>query len=332
MPAPNSNEATEALPAWDVFISHASEDKDALVRPLAQELRTRGLRVWYDEFELRVGDSLRASIDQGLARSAYGIVILSPQFFAKHWPPEELNGLAAREAADGRKVILPVWHGVRHAEVTAESPTLADRRAASSDQPIEALADELLEAMEQGLLSSGQASAPTAVDQDQLDALLHLVNRESMRRLRDQDFAAPWPSDLTTPLLILLMEHNETEHRFVDEQLEDRRRQLVDAAHRFMNDEAMNGFVNNYVRGMRDTGYTPAEAEGHPERVELLDRRSKLLRSRAQAVLTAYEEMLGLARERGYRLDVLSRGPHPRVAQHDNLMRQADRDPIERNA
>ncbi len=50
---------------YDVFISHASEDKDAIVRPLATALRAGELRVWYDEFELRIGDSLRPQNRRG---------------------------------------------------------------------------------------------------------------------------------------------------------------------------------------------------------------------------------------------------------------------------
>lgn len=68
---------------WDAFICHASEDKESFVRPLAEELSRRGLRIWYDEFTLKVGDSLRKSIDRGLAESDYGIVVLSPNFFQK---------------------------------------------------------------------------------------------------------------------------------------------------------------------------------------------------------------------------------------------------------
>jgi len=82
---------------FDVFISHASEDKDDFVRPLANELLNRGIRVWYDESTLKWGDSLRRKIDQGLARSRYGIVILSSAFFVKNWPQYELDGLVARE-------------------------------------------------------------------------------------------------------------------------------------------------------------------------------------------------------------------------------------------
>lgn len=93
---------------FDAFISHASEDKDEFVRPLAQRLSKSGIRIWYDEHELQVGDSLREAIERGLSRSNYGIVVLSPHFFAKRWPQRELSGLTAREH-DGRKVILPVW-------------------------------------------------------------------------------------------------------------------------------------------------------------------------------------------------------------------------------
>jgi len=92
---------------WDFFISHASEDKQAIARPLADALLAMGIRVWYDDFSLAVGDSLLESIDRGLSRSRFGIVILSHHFFSKHWPQKELNGLANLEV-DGRKVILPV--------------------------------------------------------------------------------------------------------------------------------------------------------------------------------------------------------------------------------
>jgi TIR domain-containing protein len=104
-------------------------------------------RVWYDEFELRVGDSLRQSIDKGLVNSRFGIGVLSPAFFAKNWPQYELNGLTAREM-DGHKVILPIWHNVDREDVLGYSPTLADKIALSSRQLsikkiAEALGEEL---------------------------------------------------------------------------------------------------------------------------------------------------------------------------------------------
>ncbi len=139
--------ATRQRPeSWDVFISHASEDKDAIARPLADALVAKNLAVWYDDFSLKVGDSLRESIDRGLSRSRYGVVILSPHFFEKHWPQKELNGLATREI-EGRKVILPVWHKVGFAEVREYSPTLADTFAVNSAKGVDYVVEKLLEAM-----------------------------------------------------------------------------------------------------------------------------------------------------------------------------------------
>lgn len=68
---------------YDVFISHASEDKPSIVRSLADALVAEGLTVWYDEFELRIGDSLRRKIDLGLAKSRVGLVVLSKRLFGE---------------------------------------------------------------------------------------------------------------------------------------------------------------------------------------------------------------------------------------------------------
>lgn len=111
----------------DVFISHASEDKDDVARPLYEELTKLGFKVWFDEAELELGDSLPAKIDAGLAGCRFGVVILSPRFFAKNWPRKELDGLAAREVGSGEKVILPVWHDVSEEDVRQHSPTLASK-------------------------------------------------------------------------------------------------------------------------------------------------------------------------------------------------------------
>src|SRR2546425_6532280 len=109
---------------WDIFVCHASEDKDSFVRPLAEALACLGLHVWYDEFSLKVGDSLSASIDKGLAGSAFGIVVLSPAFIGKPWPEHELRGLVTRDVHEGN-VILPIWHGVTLEDVVRFSPPLA---------------------------------------------------------------------------------------------------------------------------------------------------------------------------------------------------------------
>jgi hypothetical protein len=94
------------------FICHASEDKEKVVRSLVRSLQDRGASVWYDEFAMSVGDSIRRNIDEALASAKYGIVVLSPSFLKKEWPKRELDGLVAREIAERRKIILPVYHEV----------------------------------------------------------------------------------------------------------------------------------------------------------------------------------------------------------------------------
>lgn len=116
----------------DLFISHASEDKERFVRPLARALHSLGVSVWYDEFSLRPGDSLSRSIDQGIADSRFGVVVVSPAFISKPWPDYELRGLVTREIAQGARII-PVWHGVTHQDVCRFSPSLADKVAVKTE-------------------------------------------------------------------------------------------------------------------------------------------------------------------------------------------------------
>jgi hypothetical protein len=128
---------------FDVFVSHASEDKAAVVRPLAEALQARGVSVWYDEFELRIGDSLRRKIDHGIARSRFGLVVVSKPFFAKGWPQYELDGLVTM-AVNDRQVLLPIWHEISKDEVVSHSPSLADRVALrTADYGIDEIADEV---------------------------------------------------------------------------------------------------------------------------------------------------------------------------------------------
>ena len=130
---------------FDVFISHASEDKDEVVRPLATAIQAAGLSVWYDEFELRIGDSLRRKIDTGLASSRFGVVILSQSFFGRGWPEYELDGLVTR-AVSGEQVLLPIWHNVSKREVMSYSPSLADRLARNtSTHTVEDIAAEIVD-------------------------------------------------------------------------------------------------------------------------------------------------------------------------------------------
>ena len=128
----------------DIFIAHASEDKDSVARPLADALAAAGLSVWYDEGELKLGDSIRRSIDQGIALSRFGVVILSKSFFEKGWTQYELDGLVTRAVSD-EQVILPIWHDITKQEVTSHSPSLADKLARSTaTHTIVEIADEIV--------------------------------------------------------------------------------------------------------------------------------------------------------------------------------------------
>ena len=130
---------------YDVFISHASEDKDSIVRPLAQALVEQGLKVWYDEFELKIGDSLRRKIDRGLSKSRFGIVVLSKAFIKKGWTNYELDGIISK-VNTGEQVILPIWHGITKQEVLNYSPSLADKVARNTaSYTVEEIAEEIAE-------------------------------------------------------------------------------------------------------------------------------------------------------------------------------------------
>lgn len=145
--SPTGSSTATVIPSpstWDVFVSHASEDKDIFARPLADALRKARLTVWFDEKTLCLGDSLRRSIDRGLAQSRFGIVILSKAFLSKEWPQRELDGLVAREE-DGQKIVLPIWHDITAAEIRRRSPTLADRLAIPSSKGLEAVVEAILE-------------------------------------------------------------------------------------------------------------------------------------------------------------------------------------------
>jgi hypothetical protein len=165
--------------SYDIFISHASQDKNDFVAPLAAALRERGLQVWYDDFVLKLGDSLRESIDKGISNSKYGLVVLSPHFFAKSWTNRELNGLTTQEVADRRKLILPLWHGVDAEDVREYSPVLADKVALQTKNiEIEEVAEAIMEVL------------PGVRSQEEEDAL----DAEEARRILSDttEIRIPW--------------------------------------------------------------------------------------------------------------------------------------------
>lgn len=129
---PASSTQTSTAAQSDVFLSHASEDKDEIARPLREALEDRGLVVWFDEVRIKVGQGIRQEIEKGIAGAKFGVVILSPSFFAKQWTQAELDALFTKKVDTGRSVILPIWHRVTKDEVAAHSPLLAGLLALNS--------------------------------------------------------------------------------------------------------------------------------------------------------------------------------------------------------
>lgn len=147
----------------DVFVCHASEDKWEVAKPLADMLQKRGFAVWYDEYVMKLGDSLTEKIDEGLAKCRFGVVVLSPTFFRKNWARRELTGLVARETTTGHKLILPVWHNVDKDFVQEHSPTLADRLGAPTSEGLGTVVNKIVEVLEAEMAVPGSRSEGSLV-------------------------------------------------------------------------------------------------------------------------------------------------------------------------
>lgn len=146
----SETEATELK--YDVFICHASEDKAAFVEALALALEENGLAVWYDDFVLRIGDSLTESINIGLSQSTHGIVVLSPMFFQKPWPKRELAALLSREDTE-EKAIIPIWHQITKDEILSSFPLMADKLAVVSSDEMRIVVRRILEVVKPRLIA-----------------------------------------------------------------------------------------------------------------------------------------------------------------------------------
>jgi len=162
-----------------IFISHASEDKDIFVRPLAEKLKEH-YEIWYDEHELKVGDSLREKIDEGLKQCDYGIVVLSKSFFSKKWTQNELNGLLGLETAN-HKMLLPIWLGIGEEDVKAYSPILADRKALLASTGIDRVVDDIKLAVS----TTENAKKIMSKSNGQM-AIQRLINKVSEKELNER--------------------------------------------------------------------------------------------------------------------------------------------------
>ncbi len=128
---------------YDVFISHAVEDKIDIANELCERLEESGLRVWYSGNELSIGDRIESLIQKGLEQSHFGIAILTENYLRKSWTMREFYSLLAKEK-EGRKVILPVLHNVSVDDLKAKDLTIADKFGISSERGLSQVVDTLV--------------------------------------------------------------------------------------------------------------------------------------------------------------------------------------------
>lgn len=142
----SSNNSAETQEKYDVFVSHAWEDKESFVEEFVEALRSLGAKVWYDKTQMKWGDSMREKIDDGLKKSKFGVVVLSPNYIAdgKYWTKAELDGLFQMESING-KTLLPIWHELTKKEVLNFSPIIANKKAMSTAlMTAQEIAEELM--------------------------------------------------------------------------------------------------------------------------------------------------------------------------------------------
>ncbi|MEK7762491.1 MAG: toll/interleukin-1 receptor domain-containing protein [Nitrospirota bacterium] len=241
-PSKSDDESTTGKKEWDVFICHASEDKTEVVEPLAVALKGEGFAVWYDRSELTIGDSLRQKIDDGLIKSRFGIVVISPKFFAKKWPGLELDGLVQKEIS-GEKVILPVWHNVSHADVSRYSLPLAGKVAGSTSQGIPPLVQELIRAIRSTANATGGAVLSAQMEPNAKHPVLpanlepdttmfrkldHMASEKTVRELLNQKiYTKQFRLEDDHFLVDLIDEFQRIENCYLDDELRKESEKLV---------------------------------------------------------------------------------------------------------
>lgn len=126
---------------FDVFISFASEERRAVVEPIVERLRDLGIRVWYDDTLLLIGDNLLTTINLGLSKSRYGIIIFSPSYVLKKWTKYELSQLTTNKMHQ----ILPVTHNLAHEDLNHYAPAIAGKRVISTREGLERICREIVQ-------------------------------------------------------------------------------------------------------------------------------------------------------------------------------------------
>jgi hypothetical protein len=130
------------------FISHDSRDKEEFVRPLAVALQRSLCPLWYDEFSLLPGSSLRENIEKGLKTCGKCVLVLSPNFFSNQgWGKREFDTIYTREIVEKSRVVVPIWLNVTAKEVYEYSPVLLDTLGIQATAGIEEVARQVMRSL-----------------------------------------------------------------------------------------------------------------------------------------------------------------------------------------
>jgi hypothetical protein len=162
-------------------------------------------------------------------------------------------------------------------------------------------------------------------DQERLDELLHILNRRAEENIDRQDFYATWNGRIMNPLKVFAERYG-PEHHFRDQALDQKRAALLETANKFLTEEAGHGFPPQRwgTAADRVPGYSPSEAEGITKLEETVERHRSAIYPAAQAFLRAHADFVQTARDRGYRIDALTRERHPDVQEWDQIQDLAE--------
>lgn len=111
---------------YDVFISHANNDKEDYVEKLYDTVKKLGINVFYDKEVLTWGDKWKQVILEGTTDSEFAVIVISKNFFGREWTEKELNEFLTQQNESGQKIVLPLLHGITRQELIAHYPELEE--------------------------------------------------------------------------------------------------------------------------------------------------------------------------------------------------------------
>ncbi|MBQ3368111.1 toll/interleukin-1 receptor domain-containing protein [bacterium] len=119
---------------YDVFISHASSDKEEYVNDLKSSIDKLGVKVFYDKDTIQWGDNWKKKLLEGIKTAEFAIIVISEKFFGREWTEKELNDFLKRQNSNGQKIILPILHKISFDQLKEQYPSIADIQAIDSNK------------------------------------------------------------------------------------------------------------------------------------------------------------------------------------------------------